>query len=221
MKIKLKIITLSAAAALALTMSSFAAAAPFTDLLNTSAKEKILSLQEKGYVSGVGNGLFAPDTEATAVQSIQLFVNAFDLNLNFVKFAKEPKAADYFSEADNDAWYVKALIIAAVNSLELPTDLDINGHWTKEEFTFRLIKAMEKNRQLPMIKIAPPEIRDQELITVEYTGALQRALIYGVTALDSDGNFNPKVKISRAQAAEQVYNALEYLDAHSPKAVID
>lgn len=223
MKIKSKITTVSAVAVLALTFtfSSFAAPIPFSDLGDNAARDKILSLQEKGLVSGVGGSLFAPDTGITAAQSIQLIVKALDLNLNFVKFAKEPKATDYFQKADNTAWYAKALIIAAVNSMDLPSDLDLNAKWTREEFTYRLVQAAERHYNLPLVKIAPPEIKDMDVMTVEYTGTIQRALIYGITELDPDGNFKPKDKISRAQAAGEVYNVLEYINAQVPKAVID
>jgi hypothetical protein len=65
-----------------------------------------------------------------------------------------------------------------------------------------------------MINIIPAKIADEEALTIEYSGAIQRALIYKVVNLDSEGKFNPKAKISRLEAAEQIYNALAYLEAH-------
>lgn len=223
MNIKSRIMAISIVTALTLTftVNSFAAATnQFTDLTNVAAKEKILVLQEKGYVVGVGNHRFAPDAKITAAESIQLIVNALKLNLDFVKFAKEPKATDYFTKANNDAWYAHALIVAAVNGIELPADLDLDKKWTREEFTHNLIQAMERHYNLPMLNLVPTKISDQEQLTIIYDGSIQRALVYGVVKLDAEGRFNPKGEITRAEAAEQIYNALEYINAH-PAPTID
>lgn len=216
MSIKSRIISISTVAVMtmSLTVNCFADVIPFTDITNIGVKAKIIALQDKGYVKGVGNGLFAPDKKITAVESIQLLVNAFKLNIDNIRFIKAPKATDYYVNADNDAWYASTLIIAAMNDIDLPKDIDPNQKWTREEFTYQLIKATEKHGNLPMIKLNPVVIADQDQLTVDYSGAIQRALVYGVTQLDTAGKFNPKDEISRAEAAEQIYNALEYLKAH-------
>ena len=216
MDIKFKVVSLSAATVLTLAVAanSFAAVKPFTDLTNVPAKEKILALQERGYVEGVGDYLFAPNDTITAAQGIQLIVNALDLNLDLIRFFKEPKATDYLKKANDDAWYANALIIASVKGLELQADLDPNQEWTREEFTYHLIQAIEEHAHLPKMKLVPVEIADQNQLTIDYSGAIQRALTYGVAKLNAEGNFNPKGNISRAESAEQVYNALEYINAH-------
>ena len=208
-----KTITFCIAALLALTITGqcFASSTPFTDLDTISAKDKILTLQKEGYVNGISEGLFAPSKNVTAAESIQLIVNALNLNLDTIRFIKEPKATNYFSKAIDDAWYSNALIVASVNGLDLPADMDPNMEWTREEFTYHLIQAMEKHENLPMIKIVPADIADASQINSSYSGAIERALVYKIVNLDSKGNFNPTEKISRAEAAEQVYNALEYI----------
>jgi hypothetical protein len=200
---------------LTLAGQSFAAGIPFTDISNVSAKDKILALQNDGYVNGVAEGLFAPNGTIKAAEGVQLIVNTFKLNTDTVRFFKEPKATDYYPKADNDGWYAKTLIIAAVNGMELPHELDPDHEMTKEEYTYYLIKSMEKYQNLPMINLVPVEISDQDQMTVSYSGAIQRAIAYGITKLDAAGNFNPQGKISRAEAAEQIYNALEYMKAHT------
>jgi len=57
----------------------------------------------------------------------------------------------------------------------------------------------------------PIDVADENQITVLYSGAIQRALLYGLVKLDTDNRFNPKEEISRAEAAAQVYLALEYI----------
>ncbi|MEL7564242.1 MAG: S-layer homology domain-containing protein [Dehalobacterium sp.] len=222
MNIKSKLVPFSTAAVLTIALAGncFAGTTPFRDLSSVNAKEKIIALQEKGYVNGVADGLFAPNGHVTAAEGIQFIVNALNLNLDLVRFIKEPKATNYFPHSNNNAWYSNTLIIAAVNGLELPTDLDPSEEWTREEFTYRLIHTMELKGNLPMIKLNPVEITDHDQIKVDYEGAIQRGLVYHVIKLDGSGNFNPKDKLTRGDAAEQIYHALEYLKAH-PAPVIE
>ncbi|WP_202710348.1 S-layer homology domain-containing protein [Sporosalibacterium faouarense] len=222
MDLKSRIFTISTAALLTMsfTVGSFADSPKFTDLSDIKGKDKILELQDKGYVKGVGNDLFEPNKAITTAESIQLMVNAFEFNIDLVRFIKAPKATDYFTNADDDAWYADALIIASVNGLSFENDIELSHEMTREEFTFQLIKAMEQKGDLPMINIVPIEITDEDQMAIEYSGAIQRAIIYGVVELDSDGKFDPKTEISREEAAVQIYNALEYLKAH-PAPVIE
>lgn len=220
MKMKAKLVSLSITAVMAFSLAtqSFAAVIPFTDLENDKAKEKIIALQEKGIVKGIGNNKFAPGAVVTAAQGMQFFVNAFGLNLDLVRFSKEPKATDYFMKADNESWYANASITAAVNGLEFSKDLDPKQEWTHEEFTYQLVKAMELHFNMPMINLVPAEIADEDQLTIVYSGAIQRALHYGVVQLDAKGNFSPKSKMTRTEAAEEIYNALAYIKAHpAPK----
>lgn len=216
MKTTFKMLTLSAVTALSLSFvgQSYAAANPFSDIANIAAKDKIIALQEQGLVKGISDDLFAPNNTITAAQGIQLIVNAADLNMDLVRFLVEPKATDYFKNADNDAWYANALITASVNGVELPADLDPDKKWTREEFTHQLIRTIEAHGNLPLIKLVPAEIKDNADIAIDYDGSIQRALAYNVVKLDEQGNFHPKAEITRAEAAEQIYNVLEYLKAH-------
>jgi hypothetical protein len=216
MKIKSKIISFLSVSVLIVSFSvnSFAAEIPFSDLEGVGAREKITMLQQEGYIDGIAEGVFAPYKVLTAAEGISLMVKALGLNLDTVRFIKEPKATDYYSKADNDAWYANALITAAVNGLEFPKDMDMRQELSREEFTYYLISGIEKKGNLPMINIIPAKIADEEALTIEYSGAIQRALIYKVVNLDSEGKINPKAKISRSEAAEQIYNALAYLKAH-------
>lgn len=218
MKAKLVSLSVVAVMTFSLAAQSFAAVTPFTDLGNGKSKEKIIALQVKGVVKGIGNNKFAPDAVVTAAQGMQFLVNALGLNLDLVKFEKEPKATDYFVKADNKAWYANASITAAVNGLGFTKELDPNQEWTREEFTYQLVKAMELHFNLPMIKLVPAKITDEDQLTIDYSGAIQRALHYGMVQLDAKGNFSPKSKMTRAEAADEVYNMLEYMKAHpAPK----
>ncbi|WP_379137912.1 S-layer homology domain-containing protein [Paenibacillus sp. sgz500958] len=216
MKKTFKIITMSAAAALTLSFAGqqFASAATFKDLNNVQDKEKIIALQNSGLIKGISTYLFGPHIPISEAEGVQMIVNSLGLNLDLVRFVKEPKATDYFAYASNSAWYSQALIIAAVNGLDLPADLKPNQKFTREEFTHQLIHAIEVRGQLPMVKPVVVEFKDQDQVKVDYSGSIQRALNYGVVKLDANGKFNPKKEITRAEAAVEISNALSYLKAH-------
>jgi hypothetical protein len=199
---------------LALAGQCFAGTVPFTDISGIAGKDKIVSLQEQGVIKGNGSGLFAPYAPVTAAQGIQLLVNAFDLNIDNIRFIKAPKASDYFKNAKDNAWYSNAFIIISFSGLDLPSDLDPNAKWTREEFTNYLVTLMEKQGNLPLINLIPTDISDSAKMNILYSGAIQRALVYKLVQLDADGGFRPTEAITRADAAVQIYNALEYLKTH-------
>ncbi|NQF13001.1 S-layer homology domain-containing protein [Brevibacillus sp. HB1.3] len=218
MNIRKNMISLSFLALLTVSFAqpSFAATTAFTDLGQSGAKDKILSLQQQGVIKGVDDSKFAPNETITAAQGIQLMVNAFDLSLAAVTFVKAPQATDYFSKADNDAWYAESLIIGSVNGLELPNDLDPNAEWTREQFIHQLMRVMETKGNLPMIKLVPVEIRDDQELIVDYQGSIQRALARDIIELDKENKLHPKKPVTREEAAEMIYNALAYLKSHKP-----
>ncbi|MED5016468.1 S-layer homology domain-containing protein [Paenibacillus chibensis] len=217
MKKPSKIITLSAAVALAFSLAGqdFASAAAFKDLDSVQDKDKIIALYDSGLIKGITAEQFAPNKTVTQAESVQFFVNALGLNLDFIRFVKESQASDYYKHANDSAWYAKAFIIAAVNGLDLPADLYPNEKMTREAFTHQLVHAIEIAGKLPLIKPIVQEFKDQDQVKIEYSGSIQRALNYGVVSLDQDGRFQPKKEISRAEAAIEMSNALHYLKTHS------
>ena len=212
MKTRIKMILLTAVLLLTMTGQCFAAANPFTDISSTSSKDKIVELYDKGIIKGTGNGLFDPDGTVTAAQGVQMIVNAFDISLAAIDFFKAPLASDWFKKADDNAWYADALIRAGANNIGLPADLDPNAKWTKEEFTYYLVTAMEAHYQMPMINMMYIETADESDMTIEYQGAIQRSMKYNITALDQDKKFYPKKQLTRAEAAEMIYNGHALVD---------
>ncbi|WP_229753229.1 S-layer homology domain-containing protein [Paenibacillus segetis] len=213
--------TVSSVAVLILSFAgqSYAALESFDDVSNTTAKDSIIALQEKGIIQGISHSKFSPDTTLTGAQSVQLIVNALNLNLSAISFVKMPEVTDYFTIAKNDAWYANALIIASVHGFDLPTDFDPDHKMTREEFTHQFILAMEHQGQLPKFKMAPIQFKDDTELNSSYQGTVQRALVLGIAKLDAADKFHPKAEITRAEAAELTQHALEYLDAHPAPAI--
>ncbi|MFZ7102053.1 MAG: hypothetical protein ACOWWO_05235 [Peptococcaceae bacterium] len=69
-------------------------------------------------------------------------------------------------------------------------DLDPGRKRIREEFTDQLVKGIEKQGNLPLINVVPAEIADEGEVNIVYSGAIQHALTYGMTRLDSEGSFH-------------------------------
>lgn len=205
MKHKMIIFTLTTVLLLAMTTQCFAAISPFSDIENTKSKGTIVELYDQGVVKGIGNGLFDPDGVLTSAQGVQIIVNAFDISLASISFIKAPQATDYYAKANDNAWYADALIIAGANNIGLPADLDPNTQWTKEEFTYYMIMAMESHYEMPATDLMYIVAADDSEMTAEYQGAIQRSMKHNITALDQNDKFYPKKLLTRAEAAEMIY----------------
>ncbi len=66
---------------------------------------------------------------------------------------------------------------------------------------------MESRYHMPMVNMMYIETADEADMTAEYQGAIQRSMKYNITALDQDKKFYPKKQLTRAEAAEMIYNA--------------
>lgn len=207
---KLAAITLTSLLISSLTFSS---AFAFSDL-EEGQSEAVLALKDRGIVSGIDNEHFVPRGKISYAQSVQMIVKGLNLNLDTIRFIKQPVASDTYTNIPNDAWYADAFIIAHYNGLEIPKDVNPNSTITREQFGDLLVHALEKKGNFPLVKMFIV-IKDEDQINVNYQGTLQRLLLYKITQLDKDGKFNPKGELTRGEAARWVYQAIRFVEAHT------
>jgi hypothetical protein len=212
MKKKFGVTAASLVLAVSLTSQAFAASS-FTDIANSSSKAQIEALQQQGIIKGVSATAFHPEDQLTAAQGISLIVRTTQISLAAIDFSAAPTADGYYTNVSNDAWYANDFIIAHYNGLDIPADIDPNAELTKEEFVHYLVQAVEKTGEYALIKMYIP-IVDEEEITVDYQGTIQRALLYKFTELDAEGKFDPAHVLTRAEAAAMLYEARTFIDTH-------
>ncbi|WNR42116.1 S-layer homology domain-containing protein [Paenibacillus roseipurpureus] len=206
---KLTAVALSVLLCSSLTLGS---AYAFTDLEEGQA-HAILTLKERGIVSGFDSEHFVPKGKISYAQSVQMIVKGLNLNLDHIRFIKQPLASDSYTNIPNDAWYADAFIIAHYHNLDIPKDVNPNATITREQFGHLLVQALETKGQFPLVKMYIP-IKDEDQLTVDDQGTIQRLLLYKITALDGDGKFNPKGELTRGEAATWLYNAIQVLEKH-------
>jgi hypothetical protein len=73
-----------------------------------------------------------------------MIVKGLDLNIDYMRFAKQPAASDIYSNIPNNAWYANAFIIAHYNGLKISKDINPNSTITREQFGDLLVRALEK-----------------------------------------------------------------------------
>jgi hypothetical protein len=182
----------------------------FSDTKSTKNEAKIKALQEAGILSGVGKDKFNPSGNLTYASGVSMIVKGLDVSLARFLFIKAPNASDYYTNVKDGAWYSDAFIIAHVNGLEIPKDVKPELNMTREQFAFHLFRAMEANgpHVYPLIFA---EIKDAKDIHKAYEDSIQKLLVSNVITLDSQQKFNPKVLITRGDAAGWLYDAREFV----------
>lgn len=181
-------------------------AAAFQDLEDDAESAKIVSLKERGLISGVDEKHFAPDQPLSYAQGIALIVSGLHLE----RMDDQPEqASDVYTHVSTDAWFHEHFT-TALHHLDLPTEIQPAEPMTKEQFTHLLFQAMLTTGDYvfiePYILIA-----DEAEITSEYMNSIQKMLITNITSLDDEHNFYPKKSITRAEAAVMLHDALTFV----------
>lgn len=176
---------------------------PFTDLPDSHwAKASILSLYQKGIITGMDEDTFAPDDFVTRAQFVTMLTKAFKLDM---------KSADCpFNDVSEDAWYFKAVMTAYENGI---AQGDYAGNFnpdtlvTRQDMaTLAYRTAVSAGKILPVTDIIPfadhSSIKDY---AIEAVYAMRSAsVIKGMT----DTLFEPLGNATRAQAAHIIANLL-------------
>jgi hypothetical protein len=200
---------------LALCLSVAGSAFAFSDVKGDPEQSAIEKLERNGIVSGVGNGLFAPRRPLTAADAVALIVKGMNLNLDTIRFIKEPKASDSFRNVKDDAWYAQAFITASVNGLDIPPDINPNAPATREQYAHWLYNALAKKGEFAWIELFV-NIHDEDQVDQACMNSIQKLLIGKIASLDAGGNFRPKQPITRSEAAGMLHRAMEFVKSTPP-----
>jgi hypothetical protein len=207
-----KITSMISAAVLLCTVSTGSVFA-FTDL-DAAEKEPIMFLKDKGIVAGVDSEHFAPKGQISYAQSISLIVKGLGLNIDNMRFMKKPEASDYFTNVANDAWYAEAFIIANLNGLNIPKDVNPNHTITREQYADLLIHALDKKGTFPVIMMYIG-FADEDQIAEPYKNSIQRLYLHKIAQGDESHMAYPKREVTRGEAAVWVSNTIKYVEGQT------
>lgn len=198
------------ASLLSVSIGSTSFAAAFADLKDTPDHQKITSLNSQKIINGVSDTSFAPAASLTQAQALQMIVKAFKLNTLPQSDALQ-SFDQLFPKVKEDAWYSTSFGYAHQAGLDIAKSVDPNAKITREQYIDYVMTAMQVVGKMPATDVVAQDIKDKDKLDANYLDSVQLALVFKIISLDSNGNFNPKQDINRADAAVSMYNALDYL----------
>jgi hypothetical protein len=188
----------------------------FKDVKNDPNEQKIIELKKQGILSGSPkDDKFNPKGKLTYAAGISMIVKGLDLNIDHIRFIKEPKASDSFPNLKDDAWYSNAFIIAGLNGLDIPKTVKANDTMTREQFAHHLFRAILTKGDYAFIEIFMT-LEDEADVNSAYMDSIQKLIISKIVTLDSSNKFYPKQAITRSDAAGWLYDAIKFVKETTP-----
>ena len=176
-----------------------ASAVTLSDIDSSWAKDVILFGVEKGYIGGFTDGTFRPNEPVTRAQFAKMLNNAIG-----IKNSAEPK----FSDVTRTAWYydevgkaVCAQYIAGYNDGTFRPDANI----TRQEAAVMLSRIVTA----PKTMLSSSQFEDGETIDTWAKSSVDFVYSKGYMKGDNHNRFDPKGKLTRAQAAQLIYSLLQ------------
>ncbi|NIK75827.1 hypothetical protein FHS15_000927 [Paenibacillus castaneae] len=188
----------------------------FKDIKNDANEHKINELKKHGIIKG-GNkeDKFNPKGKLSYAEGISLIVKGMGLNIDNIRFIKEPLASDSYPNLKDKAWYSEAFVIANYNGLDIPKTVKANDNMTREQFAHHLFKAIVKKGDYAFVEMYAM-IKDEADINNAYKNSIQKLLIAKIATLDSSNKFYPKQAITRSTAAGWLYDAITFVKETKP-----
>ncbi|MGN0178011.1 MAG: S-layer homology domain-containing protein [Monoglobaceae bacterium] len=162
------------------------------------AKDAILYLENRGVLSGKGEGIFEPGSLVTRAEFVKMLTLAFDLY--------DENAECEFSDCNKTDWfyrYVASAKAAGVVNGVSDEIFDTDGKVTREQAAAMLYRIIGGN-----ISGQSEEFPDEDSVSdyaKEAVGILKGSKIILGT---ENGNFEPQANCTRAEAAVIIYRCL-------------
>lgn len=202
MRNKVKVFALSLMVGSLVAASS---ASAFSDIKDTADSKIAKALQAKGVIQGVSSDKFHPQGKLTTAQGVALIVKA-------MKLQSGPAAAE-IPGVPKTAWYAEAASTAAEHDILSSGKISWNESLTREQFAdllYRAISATGDYQTIERLIFVP----DNEEISEDKHGAIQFLLITKIAELNGKEEFQPQKTITRMEAAEMAYHAIEFVTRH-------
>lgn len=160
-------------------------------------------------------GQYKSTHKITSASAISQIVKTVGLNLDHVRFVKQPKASDTFKKVKDNAWYAQAFVIANYYGLDIPKDINPSAKVSREQFSHWLYKAItaKGNYYWTMMLY---DIKDSKDINSAYMNSIQSLLNAGIAQLDKNKNFRPSDSITHGEAADMLERTAKFIKGNEP-----
>ncbi len=221
---KKRIISIVMVFVLAVSVGIPALAAGYTDLNGHWAKEYMLDLAEKGYMTGNDNAM-RPDAKITASETLVLlsrFYRPSEAENTLIQSDYQTIVTENVSSTYSWAFKELAVCLAAgiVTEAELKS-MDLGIEMKKEQLSFYLIRALQLTTEAETLSNAALTFKDAAQISAGCRGAVAKLVELKIVGGDDLGQFLPQSSVTRAIAATMVSRALEYLENNNKTLVVE
>lgn len=149
----------------------------------------------------------------SVASALTMIVKGLNLNIDHIRFIKEPKASDYFTKIKDDASYANSFIIAQFNGIELAKDIKPSAKVTREQFTKWLYQAMSTKGDYSWTE-QYILVADDSKIAKENRESIQRMLIAGIVTLDKNKKFYPVKYVTQKEASTMIKRTVDFIAKH-------
>lgn len=176
---------------------------PFSDVTqNDWSYSAVTALADQGIISGIGNGMFAPNDSVTREQFAKMLALTLKLSLN-----NQP--AQTYTDVTSSNWsYVyidacKNYLPGYTNASGVQQYLPYTAA-TREDIAAAIARAMNLE---PAEQYAQENFSDCSEITSSLRGYIGAAVKAGLISGYPDGSFRPTASVTRAEAVTMLYRA--------------
>ncbi|MBE7026816.1 MAG: S-layer homology domain-containing protein [Ruminococcaceae bacterium] len=218
-----KLIALSLACIMMLTMCTGVFAASFSDLVDARwdwARDTVLELAEKGIVKGYSDGTYQPANSITNQEAFTLFARTIGVNDDVNKDAVEaaqalyaPVCAKYNTYATKELCYM--LYRGIFTEAEIDTYLSEerkNLPMQRHEAAILITKIMGGQKEVENTVIYVFDYTDADTIPAPSKGYIDFVTKKGIMKGMEDNTFSPSTSVTRAQVAIMLKRVMDFMN---------
>ncbi len=164
--------------------------AVFGDVAGHWAEKYIEKMKEQGIISGIGNGLFAPDRSVTRAEFVKMICV-----MNNISGGNDTA----FKDVSPEAWYYA--YVNAAHSAGLVNGVSDNSFAPDSPISREDAAVIISRLAGDIAKNSAASFADAEQISDYAKDAVELLAAMGVVKGDEKGNFNPQNAISRGETA--------------------
>lgn len=178
---------------------------PFDDIAGVEwAHIAISTLSDKGIVNGKSEDKYCPDDYITREEFVKIIVCAAGVELN--------ATGNRFDDVDENSWYAPYVNAAAENGLcggMGDGKFGVGINITRQDAAVMIYNSLLK-KNVEFTSTEEIRFNDSENISDYATEAVKQLSGKGIVNGDDNQCFNPKSLLTRAEAAQLVYNCIKY-----------
>ncbi len=221
---KKRIISVIMVFILSITAAVPALAAGYKDLEGHWAKEYMLDLAERGYLTG-SDGAMRPNANITAAETLTLlsrFYKPSDAEFSLIQSDYQTIVTE--SVPGSFSWAYKYLVVCLAAGIITEPELksmNLAAEMKKEQFSFYLVRALQMTSEAQALSGTALAFTDAEFISDKCRGPVARLVAIKIVGGDDAGRFLPQSSLTRAVAATMISRALDYLETNSKTLVVE